>query len=107
MFFGVLRERGVKETKELFSINTMWKFQVLTSAFAVCATAVNWQNVHIGGGGGFTPGIVFHPSAKGVAYARCDIGGLYKLNSDDSWTAITDSLATDAGWYVSLVQEKA
>ena len=36
-------------------------------------------------------GIVFNPTEKGLAYARTDIGGLYKLNSDDSWTALLDS----------------
>lgn len=24
--------------------------------------------------------------------------GLYRLNADDSWTAVTDSITTDAGW---------
>lgn len=51
-----------------------------------------------GGGGGFTPGIVFNPAFKGVAYARTDIGGLYKLNADDSWTPLTD-FANDSTWY--------
>ncbi|KAH8881501.1 glycoside hydrolase family 74 protein [Thozetella sp. PMI_491] len=59
----------------------------------------NWKNVHIGGGGGFVPGIVFHPTVKGIAYARTDIGGLYRLNADDSWTAVTDKLGTHAGWH--------
>jgi len=64
----------------------------------LAAAAFSWQNVKIGGGGGFIPGIVFHPTAKGVAYARTDIGGLYRLNVDDSWTVVTDSLATDERW---------
>ncbi|KAH6644909.1 family 74 glycoside hydrolase [Truncatella angustata] len=61
--------------------------------------AFTWQNVKIGGGGGFTPGIVFHPKTEGVAYARTDIGGIYRLNSDDSWTAITDSITDNANWH--------
>lgn len=44
----------------------------------------------LGGGGGFIPGIVFSPTTKGLAYARADIGGVYKLNSDDSWTPLQD-----------------
>lgn len=76
---------------------------LLAAAVAPIHAAFTWKNVKIGGGGGFVPGIVFHPTAKGVAYARTDIGGLYRLNSDDSWTAVTDSLATNAGWYVPLV----
>ncbi|GAB1315864.1 Xyloglucanase [Madurella fahalii] len=62
------------------------------------AWAASWKNVNIGGGGGFIPGVVFHPTAKGVTYARTDIGGLYRLNADDSWTPLTDSLATNARW---------
>jgi hypothetical protein len=54
--------------------------------------------VKIGGGGGFTPGIVFSETTKGVAYARTDIGGLYRLNSDDSWTPLLD-FADGSTWY--------
>ncbi|KAB5566692.1 family 74 glycoside hydrolase [Coniochaeta sp. 2T2.1] len=74
---------------------------LLLAAVASVRAAFTWQNVKIGGGGGFVPGIVFHPKTKastGVTYARTDIGGLYRLNADDSWTAVTDSIATDAGW---------
>lgn len=73
---------------------------LLAAAVAPAAVqaAYTWQNVKIGGGGGFVPGFVFHPKTKGVAYARTDIGGLYRLNSDDSWTAVTDSIADHANW---------
>jgi xyloglucan-specific exo-beta-1,4-glucanase len=55
------------------------------------------KNVKIGGGGGFVPGIVFNPTKQGLAYARTDIGGLYRLNSDDSWTPLTD-FADTTNW---------
>lgn len=77
-------------------------FQVLLAAFAApIQAAFSWKNVHIGGGGGFIPGIVFHPKSKGLAYARSDLGGLYRLNSDDSWTPVTDAnnFADDANWH--------
>jgi hypothetical protein len=72
--------------------------QVLLAAAAPCHAALTWQNVKIGGGGGFVPGIIFHPTAPGVAYARTDIGGLYRLNADDSWAPITDGIADNANW---------
>ena len=72
--------------------------QLLLAAATPIRAAFSWQNVKIGGGGGFVGGIVFHPTAKGVAYARTDIGGLYRLNADDSWTAVSDDIATDARW---------
>ena len=43
------------------------------------------------------PGIVFNPSQKGLAFARTDIGGAYKLNADDSWTPLLD-FADNARW---------
>ena len=59
------------------------------------------ENVHTGGGGGFTPGIVFNNGHKGVAFLRTDIGGLYKLNADDTWTPLTD-FANDSTWYMKV-----
>ncbi|KAF8861275.1 Oligoxyloglucan reducing end-specific cellobiohydrolase [Acephala macrosclerotiorum] len=47
---------------------------------------------------GFTPGIVFNPTEEGLAYARTDIGGLYRLNADDSWTPLQD-YANDTTWH--------
>ncbi|KAI5118809.1 hypothetical protein M0805_005151 [Coniferiporia weirii] len=64
---------------------------------AVTSGSYVWENVKIGGGGGFVPGIVFNPSEKGLAYSRTDIGGAYRLNSDDSWTPLTD-FADDEHW---------
>ncbi|KAI0429061.1 family 74 glycoside hydrolase [Xylaria sp. FL1042] len=72
--------------------------ELLLGAAAPIQAAYTWQNVKIGGGGGFVPSFVFHPKTKGVAYARTDIGGLYRLNSDDSWTAVTDSIVDNANW---------
>ncbi|GKT60042.1 glycoside hydrolase family 74 protein [Colletotrichum tofieldiae] len=73
---------------------------ILAALAAPIQAAFSWKNVKVGGGGGFVPSIVFHPTTKGVAYARTDIGGLYRLNADDSWTAVTDAnnFADDAHW---------
>ncbi|KAI5917998.1 carbohydrate-binding module family 1 protein [Camillea tinctor] len=73
---------------------------LLLAAVAPIRAAFTWKNVKIGGGGGFVSGIVFHPSTKGLAYARTDIGGLYKLNAnDDSWTAVTDGITDNENWH--------
>ncbi|KAJ3823892.1 hypothetical protein F5878DRAFT_532412 [Lentinula raphanica] len=64
---------------------------------AVSSQSYSWNNVKIGGGGGFIPGIVFNPSEKGLAYARADIGGAYRLNSDDTWTPLLD-FADNSRW---------
>jgi hypothetical protein len=61
----------------------------------ISTQSYKWQNVRIGGGGGFVPGIIFNPSQKGLAYARTDIGGVYKLNEDDSWTPLVDFADND------------
>ncbi len=65
--------------------------------YSVNSQTYTWKNVKIGGGGGFVPGIVFNPSQKGLAYARTDIGGAYKLNADDTWTPLLD-FADNARW---------
>ncbi|THH34158.1 hypothetical protein EUX98_g40 [Antrodiella citrinella] len=62
----------------------------VTVVLSVSPQSYSWQNVKIGGGGGFVPGIIFNPSQKGLAYARTDIGGAYRLNADDSWTPLLD-----------------
>ncbi|KAI0778119.1 hypothetical protein BD413DRAFT_465545 [Trametes elegans] len=70
---------------------------VATLVSAVSSQSYTWKNVKIGGGGGFVPNIVFNPSQKGLAFARTDIGGAYKLNADDSWTPLLD-FVDDARW---------
>lgn len=73
-------------------------FQLITALVAPARAAFSWSNVRAGGGGGFVPGISFHPKTQGLAYARTDIGGLYRMNTDESWTAVTDSITTDSTW---------
>ena len=49
-----------------------------------------WKSVQMVGGG-FVDGIVFHPAAKGVRYARTDIGGAYRWNDlTHRWEPLLD-----------------
>jgi hypothetical protein len=53
------------------------------------------------GGGGFVSGIVFSPAQSGLAYARTDVGGLYRWNDTSArWTPLTDSFPTAQGNYL-------
>lgn len=60
---------------------------VLIAVFTLAASAQNtrsisykWKNVQIVVGG-FVDGIIFHPTAPNVRYARTDMGGAYKWNA--------------------------
>jgi hypothetical protein len=49
-----------------------------------------WRNVVIKGGG-FVTGLITHPNAPGVVYARTDIGGAYRWNAaGNSWVPLLD-----------------
>ncbi|KAF8677655.1 hypothetical protein RHS04_06096 [Rhizoctonia solani] len=81
----------------MHKLSTLVPFFISLGIAQAAPSAQNykWDSVKIGGGGGFVPGmilqrIVFNTKEKGLAYARTDIGGVYKLNSDDSWTPLTD-----------------
>lgn len=50
----------------------------------------SWKSVQIVGGG-FVDGVIFHPTAPGVRYARTDIGGAYRWNATGHrWQSILD-----------------
>ncbi len=60
-------------------------------AFAASPKAAyTWKNVQIVGGG-FVDGVIFHPTAANLRYARTDMGGAYKWDPDASrWSPILD-----------------
>jgi len=74
---------------------------LIALAFPIPATAQNpagkpasepysWKSVQMVGGG-FVDGIIFHPTAKGVRYARTDMGGAYRWNGRTKrWEPLLD-----------------
>ena len=65
----------------------------------VAATGTRWQSVKYGGGG-YVPGLIFHPTSPNVLYARTDIGGVYRWDATAStWVAVgpsTHEISIDA-----------
>ncbi|MFF5966374.1 1,4-beta-glucanase [Streptomyces collinus] len=54
-----------------------------------------WRNA-VQGGTGFITGVLFHPSVKGLAYLRTDIGGAYRWDDRrDRWIPLTDHIGWD------------
>lgn len=68
---------------------------VAVAAPAADGSAYRWRNVVVGGTG-FVTGVLFHPSVRGLAYARTDIGGAYRWDDRAGrWTPLTDHLGWD------------
>ena len=62
-------------------------------------TQARWMNVKYGGGG-YVPGLIYHPTSPDVLYARTDVGGAYRWDAATaSWVPITDGLHVLDGFY--------
>jgi len=65
-----------------------------------------WRNVQIVGGG-FVPGIVFHPKERDLVYARTDIGGAYRLEPvTGRWIPLLDWVGFE-DWNLTGVESLA
>ena len=71
-------------------LSTILFSAIATSGQTPRATPYRWRNVQIVGGG-FVDGVIFHPSAKDLRYARTDMGGAYRWDSaSDRWQPMLD-----------------
>jgi hypothetical protein len=63
------------------------------AAAAPAAQPYTWRAVAMGGGG-FVDGILFHPTAKNLLYARTDVGGAYRWDpAHNQWIPLNDWLS--------------
>ena len=61
-----------------------------------------WKSVAIHGGG-FVTGLAFSPVKPGILYARTDVGGAYRYDSDSkSWVPLTDFLGHKQSHYMGI-----
>jgi hypothetical protein len=80
-----------------------WQKKVMLALLACGASSMasatdvpyQWQNVAIGGGG-FVTGLTYHPTERGLAYARTDVGGAYRWDAAGKrWVALTDWIGVE------------
>lgn len=65
----------------------------IPAADSVPSEPYQWRNAVIGGGG-FVTGLITHPRAKNLIYARTDVGGAYRWDDNSQhWIPITDSFS--------------
>ncbi|HEY9611938.1 hypothetical protein [Allocoleopsis sp.] len=78
--------------RSLFTLPTNSRVSALATEKTLFTTPTGevyeWSDVKIGAGG-FVTGIVIHPKAADIIYARTDVGGLFRWNStNQAWTQL-------------------
>lgn len=59
--------------------------------------STGWTTVKMGGGG-YTPGIIYHPTVNKLRYVRTDMDGVYRWNDSTSqWIPLTDAFPPEDG----------
>jgi hypothetical protein len=86
------------------ALNFILCLSVSASLFGVFAQpgTYQWQSVQLGGGG-FVPGLVFSPVAKGMLYARTDMATAYRWNdANGTWIPMMDWLSRSQMQYIGV-----
>lgn len=66
---------------------------------AKAPAAARWGSVKFGGGG-YVPGLIYHPTSPDVLYARTDMGGAYRWDvASKAWLPITDGFGAIDGYH--------
>ncbi|MEJ2066323.1 MAG: hypothetical protein P8X74_24095, partial [Reinekea sp.] len=48
-----------------------------SASYAAVPESLGWDNIKMGGGG-YIPGVIYHPTERDVRYARTDMLGVYR-----------------------------
>lgn len=79
------------------AVNSLGEGQA--SAQASVNNTMAWANAKFGGGG-YVPGLIFHPTVPNVLYARTDVAGAYRWDHTAAkWIPITDMFGFGEGKY--------
>jgi hypothetical protein len=82
---------------------TLFSFLLIFSHNVSAQSEYIWKSVIVGGGG-FVPGIVYHPTAQGLAYVRTDMGGAYRWdNTVGKWIPLTDMMTRNNADYMGIL----
>ena len=81
---------------KLFALGTAAVLCALAlAATPALAASYAWATVP-SGGGGYVDGFLYHPTQKGLLYARTDVGGLYRYDRDAKrWEPLVDGFGRD------------